>query len=40
MIKRKTEVIIHFLLCGVDQDVYRAVSNKQNFTNSWYRKNK
>jgi len=40
MIKRKTEVIIHFLLCGVDQDVYQAVSNKQNFTNSWYRKNK
>jgi len=40
MIKRKSEVIIHFLICGIDQDVYNAVSNKQNFTNSWYRKNK
>lgn len=40
MIKRKTEVIIHFLIMGIDQDVYNAVSNKQNFTNSWYRNNK
>lgn len=40
MIKRKSEVIINFLISGIDQKVYDAVSNKKNFTASWYRNNR
>jgi len=36
MMKRKSEVIINFLISGIDQDVYNAVSKKKNFTKSWY----
>lgn len=39
-IKRKEEVIIHFLLSGIDEYVYNAVSNKQSFTAKWYKDNK
>ena len=39
-IKRKEEVIIHFLISGIDQYVYNAVSNKQSFTAEWYRSNR
>lgn len=39
-IKRKEEVIIHFLISGVDEYVYKAVSNKQSFTAEWYKRNK
>ena len=31
------EVIIHFLISGLDQYVYDAVSSKQNFTTKWYK---
>lgn len=34
---RKEEVIIHFLISGLDQYVYDAVSSKQNFTTKWYK---
>ena len=40
MFKRKSEVIINFLIIGIDLDVYNAVSKKKNFTSSWYRSNK
>lgn len=33
---RKEEVIIHFLISGIDQYVYKAVSDKKNFTVKWY----
>jgi len=34
---RKEEVIIHFLISGIDEYVYKAVSNKNNFTTKWYK---
>ena len=34
---RTEEVIIHFLISGLDQYVYDAVSSKQNFTTKWYK---
>ena len=34
---RSEEVIIHFLISGLDQYVYDAVSNKQNFTSAWFK---
>jgi len=37
---RDSEVIIHFLVSGIDEYVYEAVSNKKDFTASWYKKNK
>ena len=37
---RKEEVIIHFLVSGIDQYVYNAVSNKESFTARWYKENK
>ena len=36
-VTRKEEVIIHFLISGLDQYVYDAVSSKQNFTTKWYK---
>lgn len=39
-VTRKEEVIIHFLISGVDDYVYRAVSNKESFTARWYKENK
>jgi len=39
-IKRDKPIKIHFLMSGIDQYVYDAVSNKKNFTASWYKKNK
>lgn len=38
-VTRKEEVIIHFLISGVDEYVYKAVSNKESFTARWYREN-
>ena len=38
--KRDKPIMIHFLISGIDQYVYDAVSNKKNFTASWYNKNK
>lgn len=35
-VTRKEEVIIHFLISGIDQYVYNAVSNKESFTAKWY----
>lgn len=35
-VTRKEEVIIHFLISGIDQYVYNAVSNKESFTARWY----
>ena len=35
--KRKSEIVVHFLLCGIDKKIYDAVSKKKNFTASWYR---
>lgn len=38
---RKEEVIVHFLLSGLDKDVYKAVAkDKKNFTSKWYKENK
>jgi len=38
-ITRKEEVVVHFLLSGIDEDVYRAVAiDKKNFTSKWYYK--
>jgi len=34
---RKEEVIIHFLISGIDKYVYQAVSNKESFTVNWYK---
>ncbi len=36
--KRTTAVKVHFLLSGIDQYVYDAVSDKKDFTASWYKK--
>lgn len=36
-ITRKEEVVIHFLISGIDQYVYDAVSNKKSFTTKWYK---
>lgn len=36
-VTRKEEVIIHFLVSGIDQYVYDAVSNKESFTAKWYK---
>ena len=38
-VTRKEEVIIHFLISGIDQYVYKAVSNKESFTARWYKEN-
>ena len=38
-VTRKEEVIIHFLISGIDQYVYNAVSNKESFTARWYKEN-
>jgi hypothetical protein len=38
-VTRKEEVIIHFLVSGIDQYVYNAVSNKESFTARWYKEN-
>ena len=35
---RKTDIIVHFLISGIDKYVYEAISNKKNFTASWYNK--
>ena len=40
MKKRKSDIVVHFLLSDIDHKVYEAVSNKENFTSSWYRANK
>lgn len=37
---RDSDVIVHFLLSGIDEYVYEAVSNKKDFTASWYNKHK
>ena len=37
-ITRNSDVIVHFLLSGIDTYVYEAVSNKKDFTASWYKK--
>lgn len=37
---RNSDVIMHFLISGIDEYVYEAVSNKQDFTASWYKKHK
>ena len=39
-VTRKEEVIIHFLISGIDKYVYNAVSNKESFTARWYKENK
>jgi hypothetical protein len=37
--KRDKEAIVHFLLSGIDKDVYTAVAiDKKNFTYSWYKR--
>jgi hypothetical protein len=36
---RETPITILFLMSGIDNYVYRAVSNKKNFTLAWYKKN-
>jgi len=36
---RDKPVEIIFLLSGIDHHVYKAVSNKKNFTSSWYKRN-
>lgn len=36
-VKRDKPVIVHFLISGIDEYVYAAVSNKKNFTASWYK---
>lgn len=38
--KRKSEIVIDWLLSGIDEYVYDAVSMKKDFTASWYRNNK
>jgi hypothetical protein len=38
MFKRKTEINVHFLMTNIDQKIYNAVSQKKNFTASWFRK--
>jgi len=35
---RDSDVIVHFLISGVDEYVYEAVKNKEDFTASWYHK--
>lgn len=40
IVKRKSKVIVHFLISGIDQKIYEAVSNKKDFTASWYKGNK
>jgi len=37
---RDSEVIVHFLISGIDEYVYEAVSNKKDFTAAWYKKHK
>jgi len=37
-IKRTTQMQIHYLLSGIDNDVLRAVQSKENFTTRWFRK--
>lgn len=37
---RDSDVIVHFLLSGIDEYVYEAVKNKEDFTASWYKKHK
>jgi len=36
--KRTKDIIVNFLISGIDEYVYTAVSNKKNFTASWYKK--
>lgn len=38
--KRIDDIYVHFLLSGIDEYVYEAVSNKHDFTASWYSKHK
>lgn len=35
--KRKKEITVHFLLSGIDEYIYEAVTAKKNFTASWYK---
>lgn len=38
---RKEKVEVHFLLSGIDEDVYEAVAiDKKSFTSSWYKRSK
>ena len=39
-INRSEPIEIIYLTSGLDAYVYKAVKNKQNFTSSWYKKNK
>jgi len=34
---RDSEIIVHFLISGIDEYVYEAVKNKEDFTASWYK---
>lgn len=37
IVKRKTHVLVHFLLSDIDQRIYDAVSKKKKFTARWYK---
>lgn len=37
--KRETPITVLWLISGIDELVYRAVKNKENFTLSWYKRN-
>lgn len=38
-VNRKEPINVHYLLSGIDSYIYKAVSNKTNFTSRWYNKN-
>ena len=38
LFKRKTKISVNFLMTEIDKKIYEAISQKKNFTSSWYNK--